>query len=268
MLRIDGRATRRSATKVVLDGVEPQPEPRRPHRGHRAERHRQVDAAQAHGRRVQGPRRRDASRTRSTPDAGEVRWGHDTSVGYFAQDHHEALGATAKGTTPYEWLYRFDTRGTQEEIRAILGRLLFSGDAALKPTEALSGGEAARLLLGKMVLGTPQRAGPRRADEPPRHRVDRGPPRGLLKFEGTVVFVSHDHHFVARLATRIIELRDRPEPTSGRAARSSTSAARTRSTSTTPSANRDATRRDRPAPPSEGARGRVRASPPPRAPAS
>jgi ATPase subunit of ABC transporter with duplicated ATPase domains len=144
-----------------------------------------------------------------TPDAGEVRWGNDSSVGYFAQDHHEALGETAKGTTPYEWLYRFDTRRPQEEIRAILGRLLFSGDSALKPTEALSGGEAARLLLGKMVLG---RHNVLVLDEPTNHldiESIEGLLEGLLKFEGTVLFVSHDHHFVARLATRIVELRDR-----------------------------------------------------------
>jgi ATPase subunit of ABC transporter with duplicated ATPase domains len=144
-----------------------------------------------------------------SPDAGEVRWGHDASVGYFAQDHHEALGETGKGTTPYEWLYRFDTSRPQEEIRGILGRLLFSGEAATKPTEGLSGGEAARLLLGKMVLG---RHNILVLDEPTNHldiESIEGLLDGLLKFEGTALFVSHDHHFVARLATRIIELCDR-----------------------------------------------------------
>ncbi|HEY6464129.1 MAG TPA: ATP-binding cassette domain-containing protein [Polyangiaceae bacterium] len=149
------------------------------------------------------------------PDAGEVRWGNESSVGYFAQDHHEALGETGKGTTPYEWLYRFDTSRPQEEIRAILGRLLFSGDSALKPTEALSGGEAARLLLGKMVLG---RHNVLILDEPTNHldiESIEGLLEGLQKFEGTVLFVSHDHHFVAALATRILELRDRPAGDAG-----------------------------------------------------
>jgi ATPase subunit of ABC transporter with duplicated ATPase domains len=142
-------------------------------------------------------------------DDGEVRWGHDASVGYFAQDHHEALGETAKGTTPYEWLYRFDPARPQEEIRAILGRLLFSGEAALKPTEAISGGEAARLLLGKIVLG---RHNVLVLDEPTNHldiESIEGLLEGLLKFQGTVLFVSHDHHFVAALATRVVELHDR-----------------------------------------------------------
>jgi ATPase subunit of ABC transporter with duplicated ATPase domains len=144
-----------------------------------------------------------------TPDAGEVRWSHDASVGCFAQDHHEALGATGKGATAYEWLYRFDKNRPQEEIRAILGRLLFSGEAAMKPTEALSGGEAARLLLCKMVLG---RHNVLVLDEPTNHldiESIEGLLEGLLTFEGTLLFVSHDHHFVARLATRIVELRDR-----------------------------------------------------------
>ncbi len=149
------------------------------------------------------------------PDAGEVRWGNDASVGYFAQDHHEALDRTGKGTTPYEWLYRFDTRRPQEEIRAILGRLLFSGEAALKPTEGLSGGEAARLLLGKMVLG---RHNVLVLDEPTNHldiESIEGLLEGLQAFEGTVFFVSHDHHFVARLATRVLELRDRSSGDAG-----------------------------------------------------
>jgi ATPase subunit of ABC transporter with duplicated ATPase domains len=150
------------------------------------------------------------------PDAGEVRWGNDASVGYFAQDHHEALGDTAKGTTPYDWLYKFDPGRTKEEVRAILGRLLFSGEAALKPTEALSGGEAARLLLGKMVLG---RHNVLVLDEPTNHldiESIEGLLDGLLKFEGTVVFVSHDHHFVARLATRVLQLHDHPAGSAAR----------------------------------------------------
>jgi ATPase subunit of ABC transporter with duplicated ATPase domains len=140
-------------------------------------------------------------------DKGEVRWGHETSVGYFAQDHHEALGHSAKGMTAFEWLYSFDKDAPQETIRSILGRLLFSGEAALKPTEALSGGEAARLLLAKLILG---KHNVLILDEPTNH-LDIESIEGLLDgiklFKGTVVFVSHDRHFVAQLATRVIELR-------------------------------------------------------------
>jgi ATPase subunit of ABC transporter with duplicated ATPase domains len=100
---------------------------------------------------------------------------------------------------------RVRQEGAAGEIRGILGRLLFSGEAALKPTEALSGGECARLLLasssGKhnvLVL-----------DEPTNHldiESIEGLLDGLKLFKGTVIVVSHDRHFVSELATRVVEL--------------------------------------------------------------
>ncbi len=141
------------------------------------------------------------------PDKGEVRWGHDTSVGYFAQDHHEALSRAAAGSNAFQWLYSFDTLAPQEHIRGILGRLLFSGEAALKPVEALSGGECARLLLAKLLV---LKHNVLVLDEPTNH-LDIESIEGLLDgielFKGTVIFVSHDRHFVSKLATRIVELR-------------------------------------------------------------
>ena len=141
------------------------------------------------------------------PDGpGEVRWGHDTSVGYFAQDHHEALSHAAKESNAFQWLYGFDTSAPQESIRAILGRLLFSGEAALKPVEALSGGECARLLLAKLLL---LKHNVLILDEPTNHldiESIEGLLDGLKLFEGTVVVVSHDRHFVASLVTRVVEL--------------------------------------------------------------
>jgi ATPase subunit of ABC transporter with duplicated ATPase domains len=141
------------------------------------------------------------------PDKGEIRWGHETSVGYFAQDHHEAIGEKDKGVTAFEWLYAWDRNAPQEAIRAILGRLLFSGEAALKPTEALSGGECARLLLAKLLLG---KHNVLVLDEPTNHldiESIEGLLDGLKLFNGTVVVVSHDRHFISDLATRVIELR-------------------------------------------------------------
>lgn len=142
-----------------------------------------------------------------SPDAGKVTWGHDTSVGYFAQDHHEALGRTAKGMNAFQWLYSFDKLAPQEEVRGILGRLLFTGDQALKDTSALSGGECARLLLGKLVL---LKHNVLLMDEPTNHmdiESIEGLLDGLSLFKGTVVFVAHDRHFVSKLANRVIELR-------------------------------------------------------------
>ena len=141
------------------------------------------------------------------PDAGDVRWGHDTSVGYFAQDHHESLGHTGAGQTAFEWLYAFDTKRPQEEVRGILGRLLFTGDSALKPVQALSGGESARLLLAKLILN---KHNVLILDEPTNH-LDIESIEGLIDgielFKGTAILVSHDRHLVSKLATRIIELR-------------------------------------------------------------
>ncbi len=143
------------------------------------------------------------------PDAGgkaEVKWGHDTSVGYFAQDHHEALSHANADTNAFQWLYAFDKLAPQESIRAILGRLLFSGEAALKPVGALSGGECARLLLAKLLL---LKHNVLILDEPTNHldiESIEGLLDGLKLFEGTVVVVSHDRHFVASLVSRVIEL--------------------------------------------------------------
>jgi ATPase subunit of ABC transporter with duplicated ATPase domains len=149
---------------------------------------------------------KDTRKETLQPDKGEVRWGHETSVGYFAQDHHEALGHTSAGTTAFQWLYGWDTKAPQESIRAILGRLLFQGDQALKPVEALSGGESARLLLCKLLL---LQHNVLVLDEPTNHldiESIEGLLDGLKLFKGTVVVVSHDRHFIAELSTRVIEL--------------------------------------------------------------
>jgi ATPase subunit of ABC transporter with duplicated ATPase domains len=136
-------------------------------------------------------------------DRGEVLWGHETSVGYFAQDHHEALET---GMTAYDWLRRFDPDATIEQVRSVLGKLLFSGEAGLKKTETLSGGEAARLLIAKLML---QKNNVLLLDEPTNHldveSID-ALLEALVAFQGTVIVTSHDRHFVSRLATSILEL--------------------------------------------------------------
>ncbi len=140
------------------------------------------------------------------PDAGQVAWGHETSVGYFAQDHHEAL---EPGLSAYEWLHRFDEDAPMEHVRSVLGKLLFSGEAGLKRTENLSGGEAARLVLAKLILLENNVVV---LDEPTNH-LDVESIDALLQalrdFKGTVIVTSHDRHFVGQLATRVLELSSR-----------------------------------------------------------
>ncbi len=140
------------------------------------------------------------------PDAGEVTWGHETSVGYFAQDHHEAL---EPGFTAYDWLRRFDENASIEQVRSVLGKLLFSGEAGLKKTETLSGGEAARLVLARLML---EKNNVMLLDEPTNHldveSID-ALLQALVAYPGTVVVTSHDRHFVSRLGTRVLELSPR-----------------------------------------------------------
>jgi ATPase subunit of ABC transporter with duplicated ATPase domains len=139
-------------------------------------------------------------------DAGEVIWGHETSVGYFAQDHHEAL---EPGFTAYDWLRRFDESATIEQVRSVLGKLLFSGEAGLKKTETLSGGEAARLVLARLML---QKSNVMLLDEPTNHldveSID-ALLDALVAYPGTVIVTSHDRHFVSKLGTRVLELSPR-----------------------------------------------------------
>ena len=71
------------------------------------------------------------------PDAGTVTWGHEAQVGYLAQDHREGI---ARGTTVADWLHDIDPRAGNEDIRGLLGRMLFKGEEGLKSTNALSGG--------------------------------------------------------------------------------------------------------------------------------
>ncbi|WP_437630682.1 ABC-F family ATP-binding cassette domain-containing protein [Sorangium sp. So ce854] len=141
-----------------------------------------------------------------TPDAGKVTWGHDTSVGYFAQDHHEAI---EPGYTAYDWLYRFDPSAPKEHVRSVLGKLLFSGEAGLKKTENLSGGEAARLFLAKLILVKNNVVV---LDEPTNHldveSID-ALLQALIDYKGTVIVTSHDRHFVGKLGTRVLELSPR-----------------------------------------------------------
>src|SRR5712692_6447008 len=85
-------------------------------------------------------------------DGGTVKWGHEVAVGYFAQDHTDSI---AKGTTAIEWLHQFNLQASQEELRGLLGQMLFSGEGALKPTQALSGGESARLIFCRLMLQKP-----------------------------------------------------------------------------------------------------------------
>jgi ATPase subunit of ABC transporter with duplicated ATPase domains len=133
-------------------------------------------------------------------DSGTVKWGHEVSIGYFAQDH---TGSIAKGTTVSEWLHTFDPEATKEDIRGILGQMLFRGEEGLKKTDALSGGEAARLLFCKIMLQKPNVLV---FDEPTNHldlESINALNQAIQKYEGTVFLVTHDEDLIEEAGTRI-----------------------------------------------------------------
>ncbi len=85
-------------------------------------------------------------------DSGKSVWGHENQVGYFSQDHQQAI---TKGMTIFEWLQQYDPQASNEELRGLLGQMLFRGEEGMKMTEVLSGGEAARILFCQLMLVKP-----------------------------------------------------------------------------------------------------------------
>ncbi|WP_225411363.1 ABC-F family ATP-binding cassette domain-containing protein [Stigmatella hybrida] len=138
------------------------------------------------------------------PDGGSVKWGHQATLGYLPQDHH---GTIRKGTTAFEWMRDINTKLTNEEISGVLGRMLFSGEERMKPTDTLSGGETVRLLLSKLMLTQDNVLV---FDEPTNHldlESISALADGLKKFEGTVIVVTHDQELISEVATRIWSLK-------------------------------------------------------------
>jgi ATPase subunit of ABC transporter with duplicated ATPase domains len=133
-------------------------------------------------------------------DGGVVKWGHEVTVGYFAQDHRDSV---VTDLTAIEWLWQFDPQASQEELRGLLGQMLFSGEDALKPTKALSGGEVARMIFCRLMLQKPNFLV---LDEPTNHldlESINALNIALQKYDGTVLLVTHDEDVLDEVATRI-----------------------------------------------------------------
>ena len=132
--------------------------------------------------------------------SGKIIWGHEAAVGYFAQDHRALVEG---GTTAFEWLHQWDPGASHEEIRGLLGQMLFQRDEANKRTEVLSGGETARLLFCKLMLQKPNVLV---FDEPTNHldlESINALNIALQRYQGTVLLVTHDHDLIDEVATRI-----------------------------------------------------------------
>ncbi len=140
-------------------------------------------------------------------DSGNVAWGHEVTIGYFPQDFGYTIDKS-KGTNAMEWLWQFKPQAAQEEIRGVLGQMLFSGEDALKATAALSGGECARLIFCRLMLQKPNFL----VLDEPTNNLDLESINALnialQKFDGTLLLVTHDEDVLDEVASRIWNFRD------------------------------------------------------------
>jgi ATP-binding cassette subfamily F protein 3 len=137
--------------------------------------------------------------------AGEYKLGHNVEPDYFAQDQYKELDPEAR---ILDDLGELSAASTQTQLRSLLGCFLFSGDDVFKRIGVLSGGERNRYALLKMLLHP---ANFLLLDEPTNHLDLRAKDvllEALMKYTGTVVFVSHDRYFIDKLATRVFEIGD------------------------------------------------------------
>lgn len=140
------------------------------------------------------------------PDEGSFKWGITTSTAYFPKDNSKYFEGCQDSLI--EWLRPYAKEGERydSDIRGWLGRMLFSGEEALKKAEVLSGGERVRCMLCKMMISG---ANVLIMDEPTNHldlESITALNEGLMDFKGTLLFDSHDHQFVHTIANRIIEI--------------------------------------------------------------
>jgi len=137
-------------------------------------------------------------------DSGEYKWGVTTSQAYFPKDN--SMYFDGVDISLVDWLRQFSSDNTETFLRGWLGRMLFSGEEALKKASVLSGGEKVRCMFSKMMLSG---ANVLLFDEPTNHldlESITALNNGLINFKGTILFVSHDHEFVQTVADRIIEI--------------------------------------------------------------
>lgn len=140
------------------------------------------------------------------PDEGSFKWGVTTSTAYFPKDNSKYFDDC--DDTLIDWLRPYAKEGEQydADIRGWLGRMLFSGEEALKKAKVLSGGEKVRCMLCKMMISG---ANVLVLDEPTNHldlEAITALNEGLIDYKGTLLFDSHDHQFVDTIANRIIEI--------------------------------------------------------------
>ncbi len=137
------------------------------------------------------------------PDTGTIEWGQTIKSSYFPKENSEFFNSYLPIT---DWLRQYSNESDETYIRGFLGRMLFSGEDALKPVNVLSGGEKVRCMLSKMMM---EGANVLVADEPTNHldlESISALNDGLVKYDQVLLFSSHDHQLMESTANRIIEI--------------------------------------------------------------
>ena len=138
------------------------------------------------------------------PDEGTVKWGVSTSRSYFPKDNTAFFEGCELSLI--DWMRQFSDDQAESYVRGFLGRMLFSGEDAMKPASVLSGGEKVRCMLSRMMLAG---SNVLLLDQPTNHldlESITAVNNGLADFKGNILFSSHDHEFIQTIANRIIEL--------------------------------------------------------------
>ena len=138
------------------------------------------------------------------PDSGEIKWGTTITNSYFPKDNNYLF---TEDISLVDWLRKFSKDPDETYVRGFLGRMLFSGEEALKKVNVLSGGEKVRCVLSKMMLSG---ANFLIMDEPTNHldmESITALNEGMTKFKGNIIFTSHDHQLTQTVANRIFDIK-------------------------------------------------------------
>ena len=139
------------------------------------------------------------------PDSGEVKWGQTITNDYFPKDNNYLF---TKDEVLVDWLRKYSKDPDETYVRGFLGRMLFSGDEALKKVKVLSGGEKVRCVLSKLMLSG---ANFLIFDQPTNHldmESITALNEGMKKFKGNMLFSSHDHQLTQTVADRIFDIQN------------------------------------------------------------
>ena len=140
-------------------------------------------------------------------DSGTYRWGQTVELGYLPSDNSKYFDDSSLNLI--EWLAPYSKDKTEQFLRSFLGRMLFSGEETLKKVKVLSGGEKVRCMFSKMMIAG---SNVLLLDQPTNHldlESIQAVNKGLIAYQGTLMFTSHDHTFIDSIANKIIEIKEK-----------------------------------------------------------